>query len=419
MTRGDLLYLAYAGCSSVLYAIACPFLHAAALLPGETGRSLRERLGLLPNGLPRGAVWVHAASVGEVIALGPLLREIVRRRPRIRLALSVMTPAGKRRARALYRFPVAQAPLDSPVPVRRWLRRAAPRALIVMETELWPVWLASACARAPVAWVNGRVSDRSYPRYRLVRPLMERIMAGFRFLCVISRTDARRATFLGASPSRIRVTGNLKVDSLRRAAPPRGMPRGRWIVAGSTRPGEEKILLEAFGLVRRRHPRACLVLAPRHPRRAGKVVLLAKAFGFEVVRRSEIPARGLMAGEADVLVLDTLGELGAFYRLGAVAFVGGTLVPVGGHNILEPAQAGLPVTFGPRIANVREHAAGLRRCGGGFSASSARALASKWSALLASARFARRAGGRARAFVRSRQGVARRVVGLLIGEGIL
>ncbi len=411
---GELLYGLYAGLTSVLYALAWPVLAALGLRSGAAGREWRERLGWVPAGLPRGAVWIHAASVGEVVALGPLLREIARHRPRLKVALAVMTLAGKHRAQALYRCPVVQAPLDAPLPARRWLRRAAPKVLIVMETELWPVWLATAAARIPVAWVNGRVSDRSFPRYRLVRPLMEKVLTGLSLLCVISRNDASRATRLGARPLSIQVTGNLKVDLLQANARPLGVLRGLWFVAGSTRPGEEAVLLEAFLKVKRRHPRARLCLAPRHLNRVEEVASLAIASGFLVAHRS----RGDRP-DADVLVLDTHGELAAFYRLGIAAFVGGTLVPVGGHNVLEPALAGVPVLFGPHTANFRQHAAGLERCGGGLKVASAGALAKRWARLLSSPRAARRAGAHARDYVRSQQGVARRVVRILAAEGFL
>ncbi len=405
-----LMPASYSILTAALAFIAMPFLRLwSAVAGGETAASLRERLGDLPGGLPRGAIVVHAASVGEVTALAPFFRALTApgggRRP---VVLSLMTPAGRRRARDLYPFPVIQAPLDAPAPVRRWLDRAVPAVLVIVETELWPVWLRAAAARGPVVWVNGRISDRSWPLYRLIRPLMAGVLSRLSLLAVISERDRRRAIALGARPNRVRVTGNLKVDALIPAAPPLGIPTGAWLVAGSTRPGEEEAVLAAFTRVRARVPRARLCLAPRHLARAPAVERLVRAAGFTVHRRSTGGA-----GRADCLLLDTHGELAAMYRRARVAFVGGTLAPVGGHNVLEPALAGAPVVFGPYTANVREHAAGLVRAGGGFRVRDPRDLGARLTALMAAPRTARAAGGRARRWVRAQQGVAPRVVALL------
>ena len=280
--------------------------------------------------------------------------------------------------------------------------------LVIDETELWPVWLRAAAARGPVVWVNGRISDRSWPWYRLIRPLMAGVLSRLSLLAVITERDAARAIALGARADRVRVTGNLKVDALAPAVPPRGVPAGAWVVAGSTRAGEEAAVLAAFTRVRARVPAARLCLAPRHLNRADEVARLVGAAGLTVRRRS---AGG--PGRADCLLLDTHGELAAMYRLARVAFVGGTLAPVGGHNVLEPALAGAPVVFGPYTANIREHAAGLVRAGGGFRVRDARDLGARLTALMAAPRAARAAGGRARRWVRSQQGVAPRVVALL------
>jgi 3-deoxy-D-manno-octulosonic-acid transferase len=401
----------YTALGRAAYALAWPALRLLALRPGEAGASMRERLGDLPAGLPRGLVWIHAASVGEITALAPFLRELASRR-RTRIALSVMTLTGRRRAKALFRVPVVQAPLDAPGPARRWLDRAAPKALIVAETELWPVWLGAASARCPVIWLNGRISDRSWRAYRMAAPLMRGFLSRFAGLAVISSVDARRVIRLGARPDRVVVTGNLKVDALAPAAPPRDLPRGRWIVAGSTRPGEERAVLEAYQAVRRRHPDVRLCLAPRHLSRTREVEGLVRAAGLTPARRSSGVLR-----PGDVLVLDSIGELAAVYRLATVAFVGGTLVPIGGHNVLEPAIAGVPVLFGPHTANVREYAEGLVRAGGGWRVTGAGPMAARLLALFGRPGAARAAGMRARRYVRTRQGAARRAVAFLVRGG--
>jgi len=413
MSGGAILYGLYASLGSVLYILAWPVFAVLGFMSGDRGRGWRERLGRLPVSFPRGRVWIHAASVGEVTALEPFIRELRRLVPKTSLALSVMTPAGRKRARELYDLPVAFAPLDVPGPARRWVSRASPRALIVMETELWPVWLSAvADSGAKLTWINGRLSDHSFPRYRIIRPLMARIFSRFGILGVITPLDAARAATLGAPRRRIRVCGNLKVDRMAPAAPPGGVSRGAWIVAGSTRTGEDSALLDAFRAIRRRVPEANLCLAPRHPGRVFAVLRLARARGFSVARRS-----GGYLGE-DVLVLDTMGELARFYRLARVAFVGGTLVPVGGHNLMEPALAGVPVVFGPHTANVRDAAIGLRRTGGGFQVSSPAALAGRIAGLLASPASAHRAGIKARAYVMGLKGVSHRVARMVMKEGL-
>jgi len=397
-------------------ALCWPVLRVLAAGRGESASTWRERLGVLPAGVPRGGIWVHGASVGEMSALAPFLRKAARRAGRKGVVVSAMTPAGKRRARELLGFPAVNLPLDCGPWVRRALDRAAPRTVIVAETELWPVFVTEAARRAKLAWVNGRISDRSFPRYLMVRPLVREMLSKFDVLCVISGRDAERAVQLGAPSRRVRVTGNLKADLIVPASRPGGVPGGQWFVAGSTRPGEEEQVLAAFALVRKAHPRLRLCLAPRHLDRAGEVAALAQKSGFRVARRSSGPARARLA---DVLLLDTHGELASFYRLATAAFVGGTLVPIGGHNVMEPAAAGVPVLFGPHTGNVREEAAGLVRSGGGYRVADGRALAEALGRLVSSRTAEARAGARARGFLRSRQGVARRVVALLAREGLL
>ena len=413
---GGFLLLVYSGATWFLYAAAWPVLRLLSAGRGGESRGWAERLGRLPRAVGRGTVWLHGASVGEITALASFVREIRKVRPRTRLLVWAMTAAGKRRAGELFGCPAVHPPLDAPQSVRRALGTAAPRALIVAETELWPVLLSSAARRMPVAWVNGRISGRSFLSYMLVRPLVRRIFSGFKLLCVISALDARRAVRLGAASGRVQVMGNLKADMVTPASPPRGVPGGLWFVAGSTREGEEEAALRAYAAAKKRFPRLKLCLAPRHLHRSGAAETLAVSMGFRVARRS---AGAQRASRCEVLILDTHGELASFYRLARAAFVGGTLARIGGHNVLEPAVSGIPVLFGPHTSNVREEAEGLVKCGGGFRVSSAAALANRLGTLLASNRLARKAGRRAREFVRSRQGAARRAVALMAVEGII
>ncbi len=410
---GGILWPAYCAVTSVGYFLAWPVLALLGVLGGSRRREWRERLGFLPDNLQRQALWLHAASVGEVAALGPVIREIRRRNPASALFVSTMTEAGRRRAQASYGLKAFLAPLDAARCVKRWLDRAAPRALLVMETELWPVWLDAAAERAPVAWINGRISDRAFPRYLAVKPLLKRIFSRMRILCVIGKQDARRVKRLGAPAGTVHVMGNVKADLAVKAVRRRNSIPGPWLVAGSTRTGEDEIVLEAFRKVADAYPRVRLCLAPRHLERAELVEKAVKKTGLTCRRRSQGD------GEGRVLILDTHGELLSFYACAAAAFVGGTLVPVGGHNILEPASLGVPVCFGPYTANVREQAEDLVRQGGGFRVASARALGNQWGKCLRDPNWARSVGRRARNFVASQRGAARRVVGLLSREGLL
>lgn len=407
------LWGAYYSFTSIAYFLAWPVLMMLAISKGSRNKGWRERLGFLPGNLPRGALWLHAASVGEVTALGPVIKEIRRRSPDMVLAISTMTETGRSRARNAYGLRAVLAPLDAPRCVSRWLAGAAPRAILVMETELWPIWLSAAAERAPVAWINGRISDRAFPRYLMIKPLLRRVFSRMQVLCVAGHRDARRAKRLGAPPKAIHIMGNVKADLTARVARPRkAMPR-YWFVAGSTRTGEDEIVLAAFRILSRAYPKARLCLAPRHLERIGDIEALVRKAGFTCKLRS----RG--GGSSGVLILDTHGELTSFYRRAAAAFVGGTLVPVGGHNILEPASLGVPVYFGPYTANVREQANGLIRRKGGFRVHSASALAAHWIKCLRAPEWALATGRRARSFVESQQGAASRLAGLLCKEGLL
>jgi 3-deoxy-D-manno-octulosonic-acid transferase len=257
-------------------------------------------------------------------------------------------------------------PFDLGIFVRRTLDLVRPKLFLMMETEIWPILLRECRARGvKTAVVNGRLSERSYPRYRLVRPFMRRILADVDRFCVQSEESARRFLDLGAPPSRVTVTGSLKFDSLEFAnAPIETRARQRVlryfrmkasrpvIVAGSTMKGEEATVLTAFRRVRSVAPETMLILAPRHPERFGEVEQMCRNEGFKTVRRSELAIDA--EPRADIVVLDTIGELATVYQLGTVVFVGGSLVATGGHNILEPAVFGKPIVFGPHMENFAE-----------------------------------------------------------------
>lgn len=331
--------------------------------------TMRERWGRLPAGInPAGrpSIWIHAVSVGEVQAARALIPGLRDRYPDHPLWLSTTTQTGRAVAArvegvdGLFYFP-----LDLPAAVDRVLDRVRPALFLAVETELWPNLLRR-CARRGVRTmlVNGRVSDRSYPRYRLVRRLFRRVFADVDRYCAQSEESARRLVALGAPADRVAMTGNLKFD----AAPSpsadarsrveellRDLPSARErpvVMAASTHPGEEGPVLDAWRRLRARAPDRFLVLAPRHPERAAEVAALAAERGIAVVRRSRLPGGG--AGPVDVVVLDTVGELAALFGMATVVFLGGSLAPVGGHNVIEPAAWGKPVVFGPHMRNFAE-----------------------------------------------------------------
>ena len=377
------------------------------------GRNLAQRLGRLGHGLPpEPRCWIHAVSVGEAAAAVPLVEGIRRRWPELGIVVTTITPTGARivaerlAGTAVHRY----FPIDLPGPVGRALDAARPRFFIAIETELWPNFLrALARRRVPAMIANGRISDRSFRRYHWVRGLMRRVLADVAVFAMQTEEDARRIIALGAPRERVVVTGNLKSDLLPEASPDDARWRERlgfgadarlWI-AGSTHRGEEALVLDAFAQARARCPQLALILAPRHPERTGEVEALIRERGLGAVRRSRLPGD---AAPGAVVILDTVGELAALYALAEVVFVGGSLVPVGGHNVLEPAMRGKPVLTGPHTSNFREGVELLQRSGGGLVVKDGADLARELRRLLEDRDLARRMGEAARLAFAGRQG---------------
>ena len=386
------------------------------------GHDLAQRLGRLGDGLPaEPRCWVHAVSVGESAAAVPLVEAIHRRWPELGIVVSTITPTGARIVRDRLAGTAAHRyfPLDLPAPVRRALDAARPRFFIAIETELWPNFLrALARRRIPSMIANGRISDRSFRRYLRVRWLMRRVLADVTVFAMQSEEDARRILALGAPPSRVVITGNLKSDLVPEAEAVDAAWRERlglgatdrlWI-AGSTHRGEEAIVLDAFRRTRERAPGLRLLLAPRHPERAGEVEELIRERGLVPVRRSRLADGG--APDA-VVILDTVGELAALYGLAEIVFVGGSLVPIGGHNVLEPAMRGKPVLYGPHTSNFRDGAERLQRSGGGIVVKDGLELERELSLLLEDRDLARRTGDAARAAFAGRQGAVHATLELI------
>ena len=333
-------------------------------------RRWRERFGSVRPAVGERVVWLHAVSVGEVQAAAPLVRALLQR-PEVSLLVTTTTPTGSARVAELFGDEVEHlyAPYDLPGAVARFLDRVRPQLAIIMETELWPN-LFNGCRKRgiPLVLANARLSARSTAGYRRVPRLVAKTLAAVTAIAAQTPRDARRFASLGADPETITVTGNLKYEQeiaaglaeqaveLRRLW---GDSRPVW-VAGSTHQGEDELLLDAFRQVRRQLPDCLLVLVPRHPQRFAEVAALCGRRGYRVVLRSE---HRPCTTDTGVFIGDSMGELQLFYLAGDVAFVGGSLVHRGGHNLLEPASAGIPLVTGPHVANFAEICELLERAG--------------------------------------------------------
>lgn len=363
------MYIFYSLLLALALLISLPWWVVQVLRLGKYRAGLKERLGMVPPRV-RGhastssarSIWIHAVSVGEVLAVSHLVAELERIDPTRRIFISTTTATGQKLARQRFGDDrVFFMPLDFGFTVRPYLKVLRPSLVILAETEFWPNLLhLSRTSMSLVAIVNARISDRSFPRYRMFRWFFSRVLADVDLFLTQTEDDARRLKEIGAAAERVRVSGNLKFDvrsasGCRLAKELRGV-LGKdplVVVCGSTTDGEEELLLEAFQKILEDLPSATLVIAPRHPERFDKVAGLITARGFALVRRSAW-SEGSLPPRC-VFLLDSVGELASIYAMADVAFVGGSLLPdVGGHNILEPAQHAVPIVVGPNTFNFRE-----------------------------------------------------------------
>ncbi len=335
--------------------------------------ALAERLGRVrpkPQGNgPR--LWLHAVSVGELIASVPLIQALQLRWPRLEVVLSTTTSTAARVARERLSGVTGPVvfPLDLPPAIRRVLNAVRPSAFVAMETELWPNLFRILSGRGvPAMIANGRISDRSFRRYRWIRFFLRPILGAIAVFGMQSEEDARRILLLGALPERVHVTGNLKMESSQAEQGVErlwsrllGLTREPVWVVGSTRQGEEEIIADVYQALRRSHPDLVLILVPRHPERASEVEALLRSRGIASVRRSALPGQPRPAG--GVILVDTVGELASLYTVADLVFMGGSLVPWGGQNMVEPALRGKPLLFGPHVENFREAAGLLLKAG--------------------------------------------------------
>ncbi|MCG7599607.1 lipid IV(A) 3-deoxy-D-manno-octulosonic acid transferase [Halomonas sp. McH1-25] len=395
--------------SGALYALS-PLIWRRVWREQVATHSRCERLGSVP-GANAATLWLHAASVGEVIAARPLIEALRNRYPAHRLVVTTMTATGAERVEALFKDEVIHhfVPLDFPGASRRFVSTLAPELAIFFETELWPNLL-EACHRqgVPVAVVNGRLSARAMRGYRRLGALMINALAKVDWLAAKSSEDAGRFRELGMPGERVDVVGSLKFDidvdarvhgeseRLRTSFGTRPV----WIAA-STHPGEDEQVLAAHRRVRGQYPHALLILVPRHPQRFDDVAALCRERGESLARRSRSEP---VQGETTVYLGDTMGELMSLYGAADVAFVGGSLVPVGGHNLLEPAILGVPVLSGPELANFSDVAEVLHSADALMEVADAEALGAAVSDLFASSEKRLRQGKAGKAAVMAQRG---------------
>jgi 3-deoxy-D-manno-octulosonic-acid transferase len=409
----------------VIAYLLAPVVLAAMALRGFRDRShwegFAERLGLGDAIRGGPGIWVHAVSVGEVQAALPLVNALLAKYPSVPVVVTTGTVTGRARARALFgaRADVRYVPIDLPGAVRRFFARVRPRLAVILETEIWPT-LYHRCGRLgiPLVMASARISPRSVRNYRRLVGLFREALSNGIFIAAQSEPDAQRFRSIGASAERTHVVGNIKFDfrlppnidaqgaTLRRLL---GMDRPVW-VAGSTHAIEEDYILAAHRVVRARFAQALLVLVPRHPPRFGEVAETLRAQGVNFVsRESGAPT----SGDTEVFLVDRLGELLAFYSAADVAFVGGTLVPVGGHNLLEPAALGLPVLAGPNNFNSADVARLLVECHGVRIVQDTDSLAAAVCELLAEPAARTRMGANGRMAIEQNRGAVDRLMAFL------
>jgi 3-deoxy-D-manno-octulosonic-acid transferase len=409
--------------------LAAPIVSAVFLWRGIRDRAwwhnFLERFGFGALQTP-GGVWLHAASVGEVQACAPLVSALHRRHPGVPLTVTTFTPTGAVRARALFGnlAHVRYLPYDLPDAVRRFFGRVQPRLAVIFETELWPnLYRECGRRRVPLVLASARISARSAGRYRRLKALFSGALSHAAVVAAQGEADAERFRSLGADPASTHVTGSLKFDfELPEGLAARGAqlraqyaPGAPLWVAGSTHNGEEAAALAAHRTVRERHAEALLVLAPRHPARFAEVALELEGSRLPWARRSQAPhaAEDTTAPRIAVLLLDSLGELIDFYAAADLAFVGGSLVPVGGHNLLEPAALGLPVLTGPHTFNAAEAARLLTARGAARVVHNAAELGAQVNALIEDPAEREHIGALGRASVDSNRGALARLLALI------
>ncbi|HEV7487582.1 MAG TPA: 3-deoxy-D-manno-octulosonic acid transferase [Thermoanaerobaculia bacterium] len=394
-----------------------PYVIVAGMLRGKYLINFPERMGLYKTPAAAHDLWIHAVSVGETLAARPVADEILRERPSTTIVITTTTITGQAQARRL--FPSATVtyfPFDFSASVKRFLRQHRPRVFATLETEIWPnATRLSRAAGVRMLLANGRISDRSFPRYRFLRRFVAPVLRQYDRILAREETDRERFIEIGAPPEIVETSGNVKFDYVPDERPLEIAPRlealiaGRKVlVLGSTMQGEDEAMIgELERFVGEKNP--FVVIAPRKPERFQIVAELLAAAKIRFARRSD-----WSDGTADVLLLDTFGELSKIYRFATAAFVGGSLVPTGGHNPIEPAAAGVPVCFGPHMSNFREIAGVFLRDGGAVEAKTAAEVFDFASRMFENDAAQRDMSGRARATVEQNRGASARTAARIL-----
>ena len=406
----------------LVYLLMLPFF-GYWVIRGIGNRAYFDRLGQrFGFGFPRleRCIWVHAVSVGEVVAAAPLIRALIARFPERELLVTTVTPTGAARVHAIFGDSVRHAfiPFEFPSAVGAFFRDTNPEAALIMETEIWPnLYRGCGIRNIPLILVSARISPKSVPGYRKMLPLIRETLSHGIIIAAQSQPDADRFLSLGANPDRTCVMGNIKFDiephsevleQGRLARAELFGERPVWIAA-STHEGEEEQVLNVHSSLLDRHPDLLLVLVPRHPERFGTVREMVRKRGFKVVSRTE----GRPAGDAQVFLCDTMGEVPLFYAASDVAFVAGSLVPIGGHNLLEPAALGVPIITGPHNFNAQDIADLLVDLGGCRRIEGAEGLADTVGELLDDPDEAARIGRNGQRVLESNRGALERLLVLL------
>ncbi len=406
----DLIFLVYA-------IVTLPVL----LLKGKWHESFAQRFGsfsaaLLARLREKRNLWIHAVSVGEVQAVGGLIKELKKAYPQYQLVLTTVTKTGFELAQQNFAQEclVLYAPVDLSWSVRRFVRNVSPTVYLVAETEIWPnLWLALGKDRIPIVQVNGRISDQAFGRYERIKWLLAPIINKAHLFCMQSERDVKRLVALGALPQKVHLAGNIKFDDVADSVGfhPQDyglLPEEPVWIAGSTHPGEEEIILSVYAQLRAAHPRLRLILAPRHPHRVKEVCHLVESQNFGVRLFSTLSTTRVQADE--VIVVDTIGQLRSLYSLATVVFVGKSLRVGGGHNIIEPAFWSKPIVVGPAMQNFQDILDIFLQHQAIRQVADAKDLMKNVSELLANSAERERLGASAKDAIRQYQGATRRIV---------
>ncbi|MBE9562000.1 MAG: lipid IV(A) 3-deoxy-D-manno-octulosonic acid transferase [Proteobacteria bacterium] len=367
-----------------------------------------ERFGFIPTLPIQNPLWIHAVSMGEVQAAIPLIKALQTSFPNLAILVTTMTPTGSQRVQEQFGNKVwhVYLPYDLPGSIARFLIRTKPSLLILMETELWPNLL-HACRNIPVVLANGRLSVNSAKGYLKIAKLTQQMLNNITVIAAQTKLDAYRFTLLGAELNKIKITGSIKFNN-KLLAPKYNINRKVWIAA-STHAGEEEIILEVFLKLKQEFQDLLLVLVPRHPERFNQVAKLCKQRGFVTTRRTQ----GNITPETEIYLGDTMGELARLYTMADVAFVGGSLVPIGCHNLLEPAAVGIPVVMGIHVFECAEICQQVLEAHAAKQVADVGQLYQAISLYLNDTQFAQKTGNNGRLFVQENQGALQRLLDII------